>query len=1447
MRSGSSSGLPLQAAAPGGPLGTTTTHPGGRKLCFSRFLGRTLTILLTAGNAANDLGTSTNMGLLRPALAKEQLQEPSSGATPRGNNYNPAAAPPRTQKEHLQQATFPFPKLPLPVLSQTAVEDSALLAGIRRHEAKMRELLQYGKVVHPGGGQTNRKGRGMAAMESHASRENANHDMAGAKEMKRQMKTRTLKHHWNNKNATAVADSGSRSPRRSLTHHDDLNPDYPDMKYVEFRGDRIDRKDERPTSLCLSLFAPDHDHCTRNPITNGQAQVTLPLLPAGCKDDPGCNSCVQLMIAGAVYYAGVHCDTPNACATGQSGVSCQQAAHLAVYYSNYYKELRTIGQNTGPESVSPHFVTDTRHWQHFLPVGVCRDSTGELPKLSDGTTTAAYDGSYRRFEGRNTGSCGEPVSVLQPPCSSIYSSGCSAALDRTFTWPVHGGDQNLQVSPTGDPYETAALTAQRYCDANRGTCQGFYVSKIPHRGWWAAYGLGATHSFRFIRPLSSTDKIQSSPETYKPQVGMSTVSAASCSTGGVYISEHGATVEFDLYVRAVGALSCPEWVEGIEKLAGGTDEKQGCGPAYQNRVCSNKENGYCNEATGRCEATPPTADAVGRAFAGTYTRTELWDFYSYPGCTDTSTGSFTHDGQVFGNKWFTEAFYNTGQMVLQTAEVLSWGVCDINTDERDEVERRVEVPFAAGLQSTCEGDFPACSNTCPTAFNGVCEDGGADAEVAANAAFVGVDPPRSKGGNQVGAVKFRCPRGTDCADCGVRAGVWRRVFHSRLECGMDPDPVTSQASMSQELETVFGGTNHDTYDYYARVRICRRGAWRVHPHLEGEFPGDCLETLATLNVGHHLGSWPGVVPAFHGIQDGALPPASPTEVCSVNCLAAHPDLGKLDMGGTAGAAQTHAYQQPVHQWRASKRVRPMTFGANADTLMKHLVYDKKQSSLYENGLYDGGSSSSLRVTYGSTTQCAANVPTGFAEAAWGVTAAPALPLHAPVDAEDDSVAVYLSCPSGYPATTASPRASCTAAGTCRPGELIGTLPWYAEAAETKFYLTYRYDAYLGTTGNDCVTNADYVRDTIAPKIKQGLVQFVKSQTFDQTSGAVDSYVSMYHDAAAGQLLDDETAIFPALFSLRFDSTCESVSLGNTPAAREYYGVLHVGPFNSERDALVVKAVLDGASQGTPRYVQRLHTAAKSAVETQVESAAPSLAFSHGVTALQSNGVGDVPALTAIPKWDASAYDPDPKYAAFQTNAAGVGDYAVRWKLGLFMRLPSEICPTSDDSGARAKLEKPLAYAVYNFLREFGQGKKQQAGKPEAVRALSYLTQSDVRLAECDCEAVAAGTKAWQFFTVEVFGLINGADAANLAGLFALADGVGASETVQKALVQGLEAHLTTYLSGLAADMYPPALLPVVQTDFKTGGMFDFYDAQSFGNTDVQNPSVYQQLVTTSTS
>ena len=94
----------------------------------------------------------------------------------------------------------------------------------------------------------------------------------------------------------------------------------------------------------------------------------------------------------------------------------------------------------------------------------------------------------------------------------------------------------------------------------------------------------------------------------------------------------------------------------------------------------------------------------------------------------------------------------------------------------------IGIATGAGALAGCEdADTFACTNTCSSAGNGVCDDGGP--------------------GSSTGA----CGPGTDCTDCGVRTVTGRSGFG---------DPIYGD-SYSNEYYDYSNGYSNGYYDYYS--------------------------------------------------------------------------------------------------------------------------------------------------------------------------------------------------------------------------------------------------------------------------------------------------------------------------------------------------------------------------------------------------------------------------------------------------------------------------------------------------------------------------------------------------------------------------------------------------------------------------------------------------------
>ncbi|CAD7933140.1 unnamed protein product [Amoebophrya sp. A25] len=245
----------------------------------------------------------------------------------------------------------------------------------------------------------------------------------------------------------------------------------------------------------------------------------------------------------------------------------------------------------------------------------------------------------------------------------------------------------------------------------------------------------------------------------------------------------------------------------------GDDKTWRCGPKHGHRVCwvygqfCDEIAGVCRDASTYCSPSDFPADAPCRNSKYNHAETTKGDcaLANYPENPGVDNFHMDKDSAAVPNA--------TGMM-------LTYGDCT-QSYVRDLGE---PIRPLAQAQSTCGGELPGCSDSCTTALNGICEDGEAQgpdgtagmgsfssltetgiSSSAAVAAAVGdgsssssssfdvkksfyasfygpKEPPVGQQGitrKTKGSVAL-CPRGTDCTDCGVREGAWRRIVHSQF-------------------------------------------------------------------------------------------------------------------------------------------------------------------------------------------------------------------------------------------------------------------------------------------------------------------------------------------------------------------------------------------------------------------------------------------------------------------------------------------------------------------------------------------------------------------------------------------------------------------------------------------------------------------------------------------
>ncbi|CAD7925889.1 unnamed protein product [Amoebophrya sp. A120] len=672
--------------------------------------------------------------------------------------------------------------------------------------------------------------------------------------------------------------------------------------------------------MCLREYSVNHQNCHRY----RSRSTTIPILTAACSGSSSCSECRTrsgTSSEGTLYF-GVRCSADrkrchHAITASKQGGSCQKTAQAAEQKMDDLAFLAATDALAWRDA-QPVYHLDGYRANLMGSVGGCQDSTGR------DVSNSKYDGRYVRGPSTAAGACGE------------HPTAVSAAADT----PV-------------SQYPDALRFVRDQCDKD-DRCQGFYLSNtLPT--------LSIARPYKLVVPTVFAHRIKST----KDDVATVLQSANDTWSFGFGTPVCSAWTQLeDLYLKEIGPFACPE--PAVPDASTGGDRPR-CGPAYHNRVCFHKDYPYCREAHGFCENTPTQNTFRTNGVMGLgghyehdasilYRRTGKWDGPSYP--------LHCHEALRLGLTSGSEhpAFVvNEARMTPQTGAVLTYGMCGENTDHRQGAP-----PFTAGVQSQCFGELPGCSDTCPTAQNGICEEETAEHVAGAPTAtqaghFTSVKPA-------LGSLRFTCPRGTDCTDCGPRPGVWRRVFSSGLE-RYDKDPVNSTQGLERELRDIFqeivgaeqlvpvptpmpppgvipvdaavGGSypatdaDQKAYQstaphpgYFARVRVCRNVTNSV---VEGEYPGDCVETLATLNLRHHWGT--GAQPFGHvrkgGLTAGFLVNG---QVCDSSCLKKHPDLDHLmanfgrfsasmPPSGSTGR-QGDEFMEAAMQWRLSKRLVP---------------------------------------------------------------------------------------------------------------------------------------------------------------------------------------------------------------------------------------------------------------------------------------------------------------------------------------------------------------------------------------------------------------------------------------------------------------------------------------------------------------------------------------------
>ncbi|CAD7939643.1 unnamed protein product [Amoebophrya sp. A25] len=1072
-------------------------------------------------------------------------------------------------------------------------------------------------------------------------------------------------------------------------------------------------KEREPTEICRYAYETWADQYCTNDVSPTSTQQ-YPILSADCKDTPGgCKKCYMWRRSYfETLYLGATCVNKNRCYFFGHEDSCQETAlHLETLKAGFTSVIQK-SPTAGYEDAKPVYLSDVTRADILGTMGVCRgpayarrvvplkiseQAPGEGPKIN--SALPVYPEYYRRWESKKPGTCGETASADKT--KNALKGRDSSLGEHLYGINMNTGDYNIYdfLYPTGNTVsqvkpgtrERAVEHASDVCD-RKDNCQGFYMTKELVGGF---YGYFQYYTIEPPTPADAVTAVQ--PEsTTSGEVG-DPMAEVSCTEDE----------DWDLYLKAVGPFQCPEPAREIQ--VGSTERswdsgtrRYGCGPAYHNRVCMG-DKPYCKEAEGYCveslgaggvggvsaEAVTDAGD-YGLTNATKYTRAGLWDRQRYPGNCRPDNRS--------------------RQPLKREMSVLVYGKCNKfhPTENREVVERHPAPPYSTGVQTPCEGDMPACSNTCPAAHNGICEDGGPGSTGVPKDAALGVwepswkatfhDHKNAQGGVQSGSLRYRCPLGTDCADCGVRENVWRRILHSRHE-KEDPDPVNSRASLNQEIRNIFepsaaltGGSAYPLGagppGYYARVRMCRGTAAMSaqYPHLEGRFPGDCVETFATMNVRQHLGG------GRKGLTSGVRQTGS---LCRLqDCLPEHPRLHVLNVG----LKPDDYYYSPVYQWRHTGAGWGSTGTSQSLKTLEALEFERKPDHDAANavdaladGIYHAyGNGKKLHVhfdsVHGSGKTCDGvtngNTAPGFAQSHWG-------------NGADDACApfsIYVSC--------TRPRAS----GEVFHPDLAGPKMYHQVAAIVRSASTapvataplaiYQlvFPASLYTFANGCRTESSlsWLNTAVAPRMAEGFYNFVKAQVGPWGNGA-------------HQVLSKTTVLQEGHFNVIMKS-CENVKADPSFPWQEF--ALQVGPFYDEADALTVKRIIDQTSESSERLWLQLEL--KKALQDKIDAGA--LGWLGGNVGRNGNerflfensraDSGRTPKIAILPLDSAHAtYNPSEVEASLKTSNSSTTFELHFGYLQLYAdRLPSRLCAKSGGL-ADETLGKVFAKALHAFVKE----------------------------------------------------------------------------------------------------------------------------------------------------
>ncbi|CAD7965506.1 unnamed protein product [Amoebophrya sp. A25] len=262
---------------------------------------------------------------------------------------------------------------------------------------------------------------------------------------------------------------------------------------------------------------------------------------------------------------------------------------------------------------------------------------------------------------------------------------------------------------------------------------------------------------------------------------------------------------FDVYAQAHEVCPCFRSFSTYNATSGpsAADAPQRCGPRFQHRVCPEAAHPYCDDNAGVCAAEAPS------------------------GVVSIGKASRPYDADQFTSNPCNKL---SDIPVEKGAQILTYGKCGIYNKftEWTTVATSASKPTDAGLrqpepafyerglpESQCAGDLPACSDSCASAHNGVCEDGLPTHPTDSNAARTKLTSSAHPANLQTGTSSVllregvaKCPIGTDCSDCGVRQGGWRRLLHSQLEGHplLDPlTPIKTAGDIEKALLNVFAG------------------------------------------------------------------------------------------------------------------------------------------------------------------------------------------------------------------------------------------------------------------------------------------------------------------------------------------------------------------------------------------------------------------------------------------------------------------------------------------------------------------------------------------------------------------------------------------------------------------------------------------------------------------